>query len=668
MLNRLIFLGLSFGIIFSGDFENSPEREKSSLDKIVLSENLRAIILVEDERSFDSLDLTFSSGVILMGVSFPKNENIVLKKIERTFIDHPLFYETVEEIKSTIETIYEEAGQRGVKVIIPDQGLRDGIIRIIVKNVGNNNEKTPKVPDIRSILMISSELEDNQPTEESEGIMIKGLDIPDSKDLIRKLTVHFLNTPFSKENIGKIKDEIIIHYKENDRPVVAVNVPDQKITKGTLRLIITEARIGVIKVQGNKYFSDKEYLKYISQKNEDKISEKRLLNDLNFLNRNPFRVVDLIYEPGKNLGHTDLELFVRERRPIRFFYGSDNTGLTRLGDDRYYAGVHLGNLFWQSHVLSYQITKSYAPHAFEANTLQYTIPLPWKDLINIYGGYSRLKANIQALKSVKHHGRHSQASFRYDFLLPIFKDIIQDFIVGFDFKRLDNQIDFYRRTIPIYYGIANITQLVLSYIANYDRGPLQTSLDVNLYWSPGKWISDQSLKHYRSLRPLSKCDYFYGVGSWKTIIRLFKDFTWSFFVRAQLSNQNLLSSEMFGIGGYNSVRGYNEYEYIGDNGVCISTEFRTPPLGLFKYIFSQKIPDTFQIVLFVDFGKAWLNRQLSELKHFIKSKRTFCGCGPGLRYVISPCFALRLDLGYKLKRSANDQEKKKIHFGANLSF
>ena len=45
----------------------------------------------------------------------------------------------------------------------------------------------------------------------------------------------------------------------------------------------------------------------------------------------------------------------------------------------------------------------------------------------------------------------------------------------------------------------------------------------------------------------------------------------------QWAGQPLISTEQFGIGGVNSVRGYHEGEVFGDTGWHMSLEQKTPP-------------------------------------------------------------------------------------------
>ena len=631
--------------------------------------NAQAIVLVDDENILNSNNFDGTQGVVIIGVKIPgKSENLT-QDLERVFIQRAITEEKIYRLKKMIVDFFQNNGRKDVTVEIPVQNLSKGIIKVVVND--NTQEESPidqeKIiaPSIKAIVLAQNvERFNTQSFNDAEGVLILELDIPGKEiNLNDKLNSLFINRVLTKDTLFDIKHEILLYYKKNDRPIVDVYIPPQNVTNGVLRVVVIDAKVDEIKVSGNKYFKNKQFLKYISLKPGDTISEKKLLKDVNFLNRNPFRNVDVVYAPGRYPDTTDIDLYVREIRPVRAFYGADNTGLDLIGKERFHTGIHFGNLFWQSHVLSYQLTKSYRPHAFEAHTLQYTIPLPWKHLIFLLGGYSKVSPDVPRAESATSKGKSGQGSIRYDIPLTPYNFIIHDLILGFDFKRTNNSAEFSERH-DTFGKNANLTQLVLSYESNYQRGNLQISLELGVYWSPGEWLPDQSNTTYQTLRPHAEHNYIYGTAVLSWLARLYKDFTWSTLIRTQFSNRNLLASEQFGLGGYNSVRGYDEHQINGDSGVLISSEIRTPDFGIFHYLFSRKIPDHFQILGFIDYGKAWRDKREQDVS---KSQHIW-SVGPGIRYVIDPFLSLRLDYGYKMKRKNYPGGKKKLHFGVNMSF
>ena len=71
----------------------------------------------------------------------------------------------------------------------------------------------------------------------------------------------------------------------------------------------------------------------------------RILHDLNWLNKSPYRKVDLIYAPGFNFGETDLILRTLESNPTFFYLGYEDSGTDLLGTDRLIFGANWGDAF-----------------------------------------------------------------------------------------------------------------------------------------------------------------------------------------------------------------------------------------------------------------------------------------------------------------------------------
>jgi hemolysin activation/secretion protein len=108
---------------------------------------------------------------------------------------------------------------------------------------------------------------------------------------------------------------------------------------------------------------------------------------------------------------------------------------------------------------------------------------------------------------------------------------------------------------------------------------------------------------------------------------------------AQL-HQSLLPSEQIGLGGYNSVRGYDERQETLDSGVLASYELRGPlwPLGW------SKQSARWQLLGFVDYG--WGTDHTAVIG--LPKQDWMLGIGPGLRYTFTPYMTTRLDWGFKM--------------------
>lgn len=672
--------------------QDGANQSKTSISKISLK-NIQAVVLVKDPNIFKTRNFFNSKGVLIVGALIPGKKSDFVERIEGFLNSSDEFSDLEEEIKNyfaennfdvSIELYTQKFNQRTLKLIVSsiDKNVKDGKITKIKQSIKENNpakavskkkkekiaikkdeiktteNKEIKAPLINAIVL-SSEKEES--TDEIKGVVVKNIDIPSADSLKEKLAA-YLDKPMNKDTIVQIKQMVILHYKKNKRPFVIVTVPEQNISKGILKLTIFESKIGEVCVSGNKYFSNRQY--EIGLSSGDHLDEEKLIRNLNFLNRNPFRNVEMIYKEGKEKGTTDIELVAKEIRPIKIYYGAENTGLDLIGRNRFLAGVHLGNLFWSSQVLSYQITKSFSSNAFEAHTVQYTIPCPWKHLIYFYGGYSKVHADIPIFVTAKNRGTSAQASARYEVPLKTYGFYTHNLIAGFDYKKTNNSAEFVE--LARFGKIVNLTQLYLTYEGNIMLKGYMSSFDLNMYVSPGKWLPHQTNDDYRTIRLHSRSDYFYATMGWKNLISFYRDLSLSFFFRCQFANVNLLPSEEFGIGGYNTVRGYDEREANGDHGVLLSTEIRLPSFSIFRY-WNKKINDRLQFLGFVDYGKVWANEREVGLPKSVH----LLGIGPGLRYVIDPYLALRIDYGWKMHREKDTffkEKKRKLHFGLNVSF
>lgn len=506
-----------------------------------------------------------------------------------------------------------------------------------------------------------------------------------AKKLAHQLQTLYFDQPLTLELIKEIKHTITKEFQEQGHPLVVVTTPDQELSSGVLQVVVTESKLGKITVEGNEHFSSENLRKCIHLQPGDTINEKILVRNLNYINRNPFRHVDMMYLPGETLGTTDLVLKVQDRRTSRFYAGIENTGVRTTGRNRLFAGVNFGNVFWRSDIFGYQYTTSDDFHKFQAHTIQYTAMLPWQHLINIYGGYSSVNATINTYqegvlqadgsikikkRKIKGDGYSGQASFRYLIPFLLSRYLLHDLIIGFDWKRMNNRTIF-GGPIPTAGDNATLTQFVLGYAGNYETPRFRIDFETNLYYSPGTWLPDQTNKDYRSLTPKAKKNYVYWHGALIYLQNLPLNFSIRLRGEGQLSSQNLLPSEEFGLGGYQTVRGYDERVVNKENILLLSGEFRSPPLPVISKK-NKKFKDALQILVFCDYAVgrnkfSFFEPQTSSV--LPKQTQWLLGAGPGLRYTLDPYLTARLDWGFKAhKNSIIGKQTQVVHFAVTASY
>ena len=472
----------------------------------------------------------------------------------------------------------------------------------------------------------------------------------------------WIDKPVTLKSLAELTRSIVAYFRNHDRPVVNVFVPDQNITTGFVQIVVVESHVEKVEATGAKHFSNDLLRDELRLGAGDSISGTRLRDDLAWINRNPFLHSDVLMAPGDAPGTTDVLLRTQDRFPLRVYAGYEDSGNDLTGNDRFLAGFNYGNLFGVGQQLSYQYTLGTNYHDFYAHSGTYTIPLPWRHTLTLFGSYSSANSTIGS--NFNSGGVTWQVSGRYEVPLPGSDTFTHSVTGGFDFKRTNNDLIFGGTSISNVY--ADVDQLVLAYQATYLDDYGSTSGSATGYWSPGKLSPDNNDTDFQGTRTGSRADYAYSQLTLTRVTKLPLDFSWTVRGIYQVSNANLLPTEELGLGGYATVRGYEEREANGDDGFLASTEFATPPVSLAALVGLDSVKDQLQFIAFADYGGTSLYRSTPDTPN---PNVNLLGVGPGVRYVINPYLSLRADYGFQLMQTGfGDGEHSRGHIGIVISY
>jgi len=495
------------------------------------------------------------------------------------------------------------------------------------------------------------------------GVTVRDLKLPTPQDVVDNLLAPYLGAPVTAQSILSIKEKLIQYYRRSNQPIVYVEVPSQMISEGFLTLKIHEGKLGEVRSTGNKHFKSERLISYIKAKPNETVNIDRLVKDLEWMNRNPFRQTNSIFTPSAQSGMTDIELVTEDRFPLRVYGGVDNTGIRDAGRTRFFTGFNWGNAFWVDHILSYQFTSGSDYDKYYSHSVNYTAPLPWRHTLVLYGGYSHVKADLD-VPGQRTTGYSAQASMRYEIPLPTWRDYLHDFLFGFDYKRTNTSIDqdgdlFFDRSV-------NITQIVVGYNGGYEQSWYKVSGTAEIYYSPGDWLANQSRSLYELLRLGANNHYVYTRLAVAPTFYLPLDFSIESRLRAQISSTNLLASEQYGLGGWDTVRGYQVREVNADNVFLFNFELRSPPIHVIKNLRRKPIDDKLIFLVFLDYAYGRNHEKFpGEVDH-----NNLLGVGPGVRYFIGPNITFRGDLGYKVYQpiQSDNHTRWRFEFGLVGSF
>jgi len=543
-------------------------------------------------------------------------------------------------------------------------------------NIENVGDTRVIIEHTKGILIVPNEqsVKDKKDLENVTGVQkLPDVDVPGSfPELQDRIAKQYLNKPLTLRKVKEIKRIIQNFYADQGYPFTVVTIPKQCISSRVLQLVLTEAKLGRIVMEGNDYAEHLNQVKnYIGYEPGERISATGIQRSIDFINRNPYRKVNALYAPGKESGTTDLIVPVEERKPWRIYAGADNTGLVRIRRQRLFTGLGINNFMGFDNNINFQYTTAYEPHTFQSYTGQFMIFLPWKHMMNFYGGYSRIHSELPFPGSTN-RGTFSQASGRYTIPANITPRVPLEFTFGFDFKRTNTSLLFTEAAFPNSTSAANLSQFVFDLRSGYNGDYSRLEVVAELYYSPRELLPDETVAQYDALRPGASPSYVYGKGAIRYTQWLPLDFEMIIWLRGQLSNQPLLPSEQYGLGGHDTVRGYDEYQLSMDNAANVNFEIRTPGIAIISQIRKWKKKDALQFLVFADYGVG-RNKNLFPGQN---SPSTLVGVGPGVRYTLDPTIAIRFDWGWKgiqtPPHSGQDIPytggKSEVHFSGTLSY
>lgn len=518
--------------------------------------------------------------------------------------------------------------------------------------------------DRLSGLVVVDRPEQVQPRREGvSGLVIeprRGLNLLRSQ-AFRRIASRYLGGPVSIYRLNQLAREIIMLYRRNDQPVVDVNVPEQDITTGVVQIVVTEARIGKIKFRGACYFDPEDLCPQVCASPGEKIFESILLEDLRWLNRNPFRTVDMELSPGSQFGQTDIVFNVHDQRPLRAYAGYEDTGTRETNLERLIFGANWGNALWRDDQFSYQYTSSRDWQSLQAHSAVYSHAFLNRDVLDIYGSYADLAYRVDPQDVV---GRAWQAAFRYNKCLrPWVGDNMRfehRLVGGFDFKQTNTNLEF--GGAQVFDSNADIAQMVFGYHAAYRDACGYWAAGNDLFISPGHFSPDNTDVAFQEVRALSRANYIY----WRAYIERERNLPWNLLLFGRLTGQvadaNLLPSEQLGFGGYNSIRGFDMRDVNGDSGYIVNVEVRTQPYHP-GWLSKWRADDRLQFHWFYDIGGA-MNRQLLPGESWIT---TLSGTGLGFRYSAGQNVSLRFDYAWQVDGIEGDNITERPHLAVIIA-
>ncbi len=535
----------------------------------------------------------------------------------------------------------------------------------------DEDEATVLIEELKALVIRPALAEERRdlPSQATGIVYVTGLPLLNTPEF-RRNARKYLGKPLTTETLDELLREIIITYRDNRRPVVDVIVPEQDVTHGHLVLEVLEGQVGRVQVTGQRWFRRPIFTSKIRFERGDEIDSLMLQEDLDWMNRNPFRRVDVVYAPGSEPGETDLLFEVEDRFPFRVYGGFENTGNRLTGEERFLAGFNWGHAFAMDHELNYQFTTGRYMDRVKAHSGSYVIPLPLRHEVRFFGNY--VESDVDVDSNLALEGESLRLSGRYAIFLTGWElpsrglSLSQEFTLGADFKRADNSLEW--GEINVYDTATEIIQAMTRYSGTL-RDPFgKSEFHAGVYYSPGDFISRRNRdRFFDEARAGAESRYYTARLGFDRLSHISQGFTLKKSGLYQYTDSRLLASEQLGVGGHASVRGYEERAAAGDNGYLLSAELRSPEFNWNELTgFGRPAPDRWQVLGFLDYGVA----EIKDPQAGEERRRHLLGAGPGLRVRVDDNFFLRFDYGWQIRDDAvaNDTRDHRAHAAVILSY
>jgi len=521
-------------------------------------------------------------------------------------------------------------------------------------------------------------LEDIQlPEIESKYVEEEGAGLPETEFPITSIEVSG-NTIFAQEVVDILKQpyenqtsslpklkslakDITAYYRTRGYVTTRAIVPPQKLEEGQVKIQIYEGKVGQIKIEGLRYTKESLIRRRFQKQPGDILRYQDLERVLTNLNANPDRTVRVVLLPGEKPETTDILLKVEEQFSFHALYGFNNLGTRSTGPLRQSATISTNNVLgiddqWTSRI-EISERKDFVGWANSA-----LLPLNSRgDLLT----FDLNHVNIELGKDLKPFNATGRALvFGPTLISPLFQTqrMSGEWTMGFDYKRIITLLT----GVPISKDNLRVFRFGPNIIESDKTG--RTIFTNQFQIAFENFLGGLSNNDVNASRREADGDFWQYNMSLGRLQNVWNGIQAIGRLTAQLTPHRLVPAQQFRLGGYDTVRGYPEGDYLGDYGYQGTLEFRIPPYFIPKEIkwpvSDVSIFNSVRLVAFADTGKGFLNDPFINEE---KSER-LTGIGGGFRISIRRNVQARVDWATPVAGKSSEGSGARLHFSLQIGY
>jgi len=490
---------------------------------------------------------------------------------------------------------------------------------------------------------------------------VEGNTLLPQKDVERSVYPH-LGPKKTIDSVEAARKQLEQMYQERGYGTVFVDIPEQDVVGGVVRLKVNEGKVERLRVTGSRYFSLGRIKAMVPSLNKDSVPHlPTVQQELVALNkRSSDRAITPVLRPGRTPGKVEVELRVEDELPLHGGvelndrYSPDTTRL-RLG-----ANLRYDNLWQREH----SVSASYQTSPEDTEEVKvFAGTYLWKfensdHLFALYGVMS--DTSVATVGTLGVIGSGVIVGGRYIVPLTTLGNYYHNVTLGVDYKDFNESVGLLGADTletPISYVMFGP-----AYSGTWIKGEATSHVNATVNFAPRGMGNTQEEFENKRFNAEPNFAYLRLSGDHSEPLGLGA----AFFARlsGQIASGPLVSNEQFGIGGADTVRGYLESQALGDDGLNGTLELRSPSLGKYLGLKEDKVQNL-QLLAFTDAGQVRIRQPLpaQEESAFLWST------GTGMRAGLFNHFDAELMWAYPLEESGTVREgESRFHFNFGYQF
>lgn len=494
---------------------------------------------------------------------------------------------------------------------------------------------------------------DTEPQLQVRSFQVQGNTLLDAARVQAVLAAH--TGPRTLTQLRQAAQAVQALYGEAGYAAVVVYLPPQPAVDGVVTLNVMEGRIAQVQVQGNQRLGADRVRAALPSLVEGQTPRVRRIDaELQIANENPGRSMAVLLGPGAAPGEVQATVKVDEQPVHRFSAALDNSGNSRTGHLRLGVGWQHADLTGHDDQFSLNLqTSPTEPSMVRVASAGYRWPLPGlRAAVDLFAAYSNVDGGTQKIAAgdLSFAGAGRIAGARMVWYLPRLGEFDQRLTTGIETRAYLNDCSV--AGLPDgACGAAgeSVSVLPLSLEWAAQQGgttPMLFTLGITQNLGQGGAHGGQS--SFDAVRPGAPRHYTVLRAGAQGSMPVFDDARLAARFSLQHSGDALVAGEQFGLGGAQSVRGYQERELSGDSGWQLSVELLSPRLG------TGWLPPTsdLRVVAFADAGE--VHNQQGTVCHAAAARCRASSVGVGLRLGWGPV-QLRADVARAMQNAISTE-------------